>query len=320
MHGYVAAKGSNPVTVPKPDFYDNKNKRNIDQLEIMDAVPTKKFKHNNCHSDDQGPSGFIWDETDYSCAYDSLFTILLSIWNRDPIVWKTHFCNINRTLNLLASGFHKHSTGEISLEMARDKVRCILQQRDPVLFPTGTAGVNIHDLIDHMFMMSQPLTSLYIRCLTCNHILNLNNERVTGLFQCPNEFVGSTADFFRHSIAHGISRKCEKCDGMMEKVTHFHKSPTILLCALNNAELTLSRRLTLNVGHRQKTYYLRGIIYFGNFHFTSRIVMGNGNVWFHDGIATGGRTQRHGRLAYLSDLDLMICDGKKAAILVYSVK
>ncbi|TFK31820.1 hypothetical protein BDQ12DRAFT_618180, partial [Crucibulum laeve] len=33
------------------------------------------------------PKGFIWDHEDYSCAYDSILTILLNIWTRNTPRW-----------------------------------------------------------------------------------------------------------------------------------------------------------------------------------------------------------------------------------------
>ncbi|KAJ7831954.1 hypothetical protein B0H14DRAFT_2162560, partial [Mycena olivaceomarginata] len=43
-------------------------------------------------------------------------------------------------------------------------------------------------------------------------------------------------------------------------------------------------------------YALRGIIYAGENHFTSRIIKENGAIWYHDGIATGRKCQYDGQL------------------------
>jgi hypothetical protein len=34
--------------------------------------------------EDDTPPGTQWDENDYSCAYDALFTILFNIWTAKP--------------------------------------------------------------------------------------------------------------------------------------------------------------------------------------------------------------------------------------------
>jgi len=122
-------------------------------------------------------------------------------------------------------------------------------------------------------------------------------------------------------ISHEVSKSCGGCgNNVMNKVTKFHKTPSILMCALNRSEMKLSKKMKIAVGSSDKTYYIRGIIYFGGFHFTSRIVTHDGFVWFHDGIATGHHSQVDGRLSDISNSDLHTCHGKQATVVVYSLK
>lgn len=46
-------------------------------------------------------------------------------------------------------------------------------------------------------------------------------------------------------------------------------------------------QLCLNHGSGTITFNLRGLIYWGDFHFVSCMVDKSGQVWFHDGITTG---------------------------------
>jgi hypothetical protein len=41
-------------------------------------------------------SGLIWDDDNYSCAYDALLTILYEIWSTDTKVWTRKFKEINQ--------------------------------------------------------------------------------------------------------------------------------------------------------------------------------------------------------------------------------
>jgi len=43
------------------------------------------------NNESDGPQGFIWDGQNYNCAYDSVMTILLSVWSQDPTQWKRQF-------------------------------------------------------------------------------------------------------------------------------------------------------------------------------------------------------------------------------------
>lgn len=114
-----------------------------------------------------GPLGIVWDGENYSCTYDALFTILLSVWTQNPSRWKARFKDMNRSMNLLASGFHRATEGRCSLEAARNKVRHILNQRSPDMFPYGQRGTNIGDLTHHMFRSDEVIASYHLKCTEC---------------------------------------------------------------------------------------------------------------------------------------------------------
>ena len=52
-----------------------------------------------------------------------------------------------------------------------------------------------------------------------------------------------------------------------------------------NAELNPIIFLTIN--HEPHEYSLKGIIYYGEHHFTSHILSSDNIVWYHDGMTTG---------------------------------
>ncbi|KAJ6591433.1 hypothetical protein B0H10DRAFT_1765176, partial [Mycena sp. CBHHK59/15] len=54
-----------------------------------DVGPTKKQKGaTQPENHSTGPRGLIWDDRNYSCGYDTLFTILLNIWTENGIKWQ----------------------------------------------------------------------------------------------------------------------------------------------------------------------------------------------------------------------------------------
>jgi hypothetical protein len=86
----------------------NNKKHNLDSSEIFESpIPRKKLKLNNAFNIPTKPNGLIWDAVNYSCAYDALFTILLSIWSENPQNWNRYFQNINEMLKVLTTGFYK---------------------------------------------------------------------------------------------------------------------------------------------------------------------------------------------------------------------
>jgi hypothetical protein len=64
--------------------------------------------------------------------------------------------------------------------------------------------------------------------------------------------------------------------------------------------------------------HLRGIVYYGSYHYTSRIVDVGGHVWFHDGMTTGRGMRSQGSITKLKPKDFTKCDRRSIALLVYA--
>ena len=94
------------------------------------------------------PKGLIWDPVDYSCAYDSLFTVLYNVWERNPRLWQRRLREISNNLDLLCEGFERALGNESTLEIARNHVRHTMTCSNPAYFPTGTALTNISRIVD----------------------------------------------------------------------------------------------------------------------------------------------------------------------------
>ena len=75
-------------------------------------------------------------------------------------------------------------------------------------------------------------------------------------------------------------------------------------------------QFVLTVNGVSKQYKLRGIIYFGNNHFTSRIISYTGQTWFHDGITTGQSVIYEGEIQHLKAINT--CQGKQASVAIYT--
>ncbi|KAI0043088.1 hypothetical protein FA95DRAFT_1475075, partial [Auriscalpium vulgare] len=74
--------------------------------------------------------------------------------------------------------------------------------------------------------------------------------------------------------------------------------------------------LSIGEGQDRLIYKLKGIIYYGDAHFTSRIVADNGVLSYHDGIATGRNCVEEGRLTAIQDIYNV--RGRQASVLIYS--
>ena len=63
---------------------------------------------------------------------------------------------------------------------------------------------------------------------------------------------------------------------------------------------------------------LRGLIYYGDFHFTCCIISDDGAIWFHDRMLIGSTTVLDGKLDDVTSEWLHNCRGKKLEIAVYA--
>jgi hypothetical protein len=108
-NSFVTAKGSMPLpykitklasTKSKADNHDESNAINFLKtfhISNKDIIKRKNDKESDrpkqkqkvtTNDEDYTPPGTQWDENNYSCAYDVLFTILFNLWSANPKKWK----------------------------------------------------------------------------------------------------------------------------------------------------------------------------------------------------------------------------------------
>jgi hypothetical protein len=105
--------------------------------------------------------------------------------------------------------------------------------------------------------------------------------------------------------------------------TQFAKIPMSM--ALDMAELkgtiNIDHTITLPLkGGGNETMVLRGIIYHGGYHFTSRVIDSEQNIWYHDGQTTGNKCLHEGTLKNTPPNMLKTAGERKASILIYGSK
>ncbi|KDQ51875.1 hypothetical protein JAAARDRAFT_97848, partial [Jaapia argillacea MUCL 33604] len=63
---------------------------------------------------------------------------------------------------------------------------------------------------------------------------------------------------------------------------------------------------------------LRGVVYFGDFHYNARIIQANGDIWFNNGILTGENSIYEGHISTLNNTSLKYKNNKHATALIYT--
>lgn len=325
--GFVAAKGTIPAKVnsdPAPLSSKGNTmtgkKRKLEETDNEGASALKRQRIEHGPADVPGPVGFMWDGDNYSCAYDALLSILHTIWAENPPKWKRRFKDINLTMNLLAAGYYKDSQNKISLETARDRVRKVIHQQNPASFPYGHRGTSGFMLAEQLLRKDDLIALSSLRCTDCGDERDIQNDATDYALHCSPGFEGTTADFLGQCLMHRMDELCCHCSGQIDRVTRYNSIPTLLVFAIESSLVRVSKRMKFNREDSSAVFVLRGLVYFGDFHFTSRIVK-DGVVWFHDGMSINPRKCRYeGRLSDFTDRDLLTCYDKTAVLVVYARK
>ncbi|KAJ7611121.1 hypothetical protein DFH06DRAFT_1016210 [Mycena polygramma] len=92
------------------------------------------------------PVGLVWDSVDYSCGYDTMFTILGNIWLEKSDVWTRRFSSYSEMLLQLSSHLAEYAASSITFEECRNRMRSKMHCLKPADFPYGPRGTSM-DLV-----------------------------------------------------------------------------------------------------------------------------------------------------------------------------
>lgn len=305
-----AAIGSVPVIGVKRKAEDD-NDHNVGTA--------KKLKPNHAEGTtcSLGPVGVAWDSTNWSCAYDSLFTVLYYVWTTNPHKWNKQFTELNPAAALFANSYQKVYNNTYTVEHARDLVRAHLNAKASDKFPYGRRGTVLADVVREM-ISSIHGTQIWSRCLTCDvpttmiaHQYIYTFEHVDGQIQSTSELVRSVTRDRRNVTS------CAACGGQMDVSAGFVKAPKIISVLINprhNINIDKTVKI-MNRNKRNTILQLRGLMYFEDFHFVSRIVDVQGKLWYNDGKAMGRISTIDGTLRSTSN-DAILKRGTKILVAV----
>jgi hypothetical protein len=263
------------------------------------------------------PCGTIWHQN--SCAYDAALSIIHSVWAGN----KQHYTGIYKDMNddimgVLAVNFTRHIHGSVTLESARDQLRRFLHNLAPRHFKWGEY-TSVHHLLE--YILSMPTVTIQ------SHVMCKNNHTVEDGRPLNNTCCLISAGITQHtSISQWMLTMEEEtahtCSSCQEKLTRVHKFalplPLIALDLSKQNNIDIDHTFHVFIDNNEVTYKLRGIIYYGQAHFTSRVVCENGMVWHHDGLETGRNLVYEGTLNNLQSEYLSSNRGRHATAAIYA--
>jgi len=223
---------------------------------------------------------------------------------------------MNPEMMLLANGFQKLLAGSLTPEDARDRVRTQLHQLNSEKFQWGTQGTSIADLAYEIFRKINGV-EIWYQCNQC--------QFETKAFDDDHMYIiNSTTDFRNSSTSQVLQMSMNQhqplifhpnCHGTF---VYGFVAPKILVFNIPKHHGILDREIPMKgMNGRNTILHLKGIIYHGSFHFISRIITNDGQIWLHDGIA-GRDAVNEGNIRNISNSDLTLCKGKVIALAVYA--
>jgi hypothetical protein len=303
---YVPATGSLPVATSQKH-----------KLTDLEESSSKKPKIGSSIEISNQLSGLKWDANDWSCAYDSLFTIFYHIWVQKPCTWSRRFKALNnKYLTMLTAGFKQVMQNRQTFENVRDSIRHELNRLDPTMFPMGQVGTSVAALAREMLRVSEVVASSQLQCTKCQYE-EPEIADLLGYVLCSDRYTtGSTSRWVKNlqQPQHG---QCPECFSDMRQPIFYNVAPKLLVLEYPNRDIRTSYRLQIDTGDDDVILYLTGIVYLGGFHFTSRLFSQTGAIWYHDGQATGSHCIVDDQLP-LHATNLSKCRGRELSLAIYS--
>ena len=97
---------------------------------------------------------------------------------------------------------------------------------------------------------------------------------------------------------------------MMQPIS-FKFAPNVFIFEINSRNIKVSKTLKIEQEGETVVLAVRGLLYHGDFHFTSHIIG-------TDGMTTGSICENEGDFDKISSRNLLKCKGKKLILVVYA--
>ena len=261
--------------------------------------------------DSLAPSGTTWYQN--SCPYDAILCIVHTIWNNNKDQYTQLFnATNNEILYHLALNWQKHSYGIKTLESARDDMRRFLHQLAPSSF-RWAQFTSVSHIIMYMFTFPVNTMVFKYRC-TNNHVTQSRTPDNTCLIYAGSTRYASISEWMS-TMSEETNKNCITCNEKLTNIKEFAFPLPFIALDFSGQTIQIDVTFIVPINNAEISYRLCGIIYFGNSHFTSRVIYDNGMVWFHDGIETGQKLIYEGILN--GCISLNQCNGKEAIVAIY---
>ena len=176
--------------------------------------------------------------------------------------------------------------GQASFKTARDTIRHELCAQSPAQFPYRTRGTSVAALTSAILAPHDTVAILSSQCTNCEYSEPSVDDRLEFVLYEKEHMPKSTCKWLG-SLEHETHEKCPHGFAVMVQPINFKSTPSVLVFEINSRNIKVSKTLIFEQVGETVVLDVRGLIYHGDFHFTSCII---GN----DGMTTGSNCENEG--------------------------
>ena len=325
---FIPAKGTQALAnvSNQPGKVCNKRKRD-EEAELLISTKPKKIRVSK-PPPGKSVKGFLWDSENWSCAYDSLLTILFAAYTDSKQYWTDNVVQQYKTLQVVKAAFEKISLSpsQICMMQARDNIRLVLGSRQSELGSQGKQGTDLYTLARELLGVNEDIVSIEYHCRACDYQSEAEgSDDVCWTFTQEvwknhpaklGTYKGKTVQQWLHA-AH-IQKStvlCTQCQRPLQRVTKYDDAPYFMTCITHDVKVNIETEVKLT--ELNATYRLCGIVYYGNFHFVCRVIDQSGDVWYHDGAKHKDQAAYVGNIVNLNLKKLQTVEDYTMCLLIY---
>jgi hypothetical protein len=217
------------------------------------------------------PQGFSWSQN--SCAYDAILGIIHSIWATDELLWSRTFSSINADLlGTLVTDFAENKAGLMTLETARDNLRRGMSSISQRLFAWGKF-TSSQQILEYILTTPSMAFDSTLHCENQHtHAAHIEEDTCCVISAGINK--NTSIEQWVTDLKEVTDIQCQSCDKFVLKYSCLsYKLPII---AFDFSSPVINVHFKVDMKGADVMYKLRGVIYYGDDHFTSRIIHESG--------------------------------------------
>jgi len=181
----------------------------------------------------------------------------------------------------------------------------------------GIRGTSVAALTSAILAPHDTVAISSPECTNCEYSEPSVDDRLEFVLYEKEDIPKSTCTWLG-SLEHETHEKCPHCFAAMVQPINFKSTASVLVFEINSRNIKVSKTLKFEQEGETVVLDVKGLIYHGDFHFTSRIIGNDGMVWYHDGMTTGSSCENEGDFDKFFSKNLLKCKGKNLILVVYA--